>query len=82
MQFREVGDVKVNLQSQFNALQPIQHISSYHAFIPIAETSLVMKIHCQTLSGQSVNISALIHLQNIPFCKVSGYVTGVCDSRW
>jgi hypothetical protein len=33
----------VNLQSRFDVVQPIQGTGNYHAFIPITETSLVMK---------------------------------------
>jgi hypothetical protein len=49
IQSREVEDTRVNLQLQFDIMQPIQVICSYQAFIP--ETSLVVKKCSETLIG-------------------------------
>jgi hypothetical protein len=35
-----------------------------------------------TPSGHIVNISTLKQFQDIPFCKVNGYITAVCDDHW
>jgi hypothetical protein len=59
IQFSEVEDTRVNLQTEFDVVQPVPGTCNYHAFIPIIETCLVVKKHSWILSGQTVNISTL-----------------------
>jgi hypothetical protein len=59
-------------------MQPILGTLNYNAFIAITEMSLGDSL---TPSGQTVNTSAFRQLQNIPFHKISDYVTAVYDKH-
>jgi hypothetical protein len=46
-------------------------------FIPISETSLIVKKHTPWPHVHKLNISGLKQLKNVPLCTISGYITAV-----
>jgi hypothetical protein len=85
----EVEDTRINLQSQFDVMQPVQATCSYHTFIPITDTSLMMKKHSQTLCEQTMSIStqtipghSFLHNEWLCYCSLwQSLVVGICNGE-